>query len=248
MLRLRAAIGEGAWTRPEADVVVTDDPRAAIAVRVADCAPVLIADAPHGVVGAAHAGWRGTVAARRRRRRPGNAARRSDPTSRSGRRHRPVPWPVLRRSRAGGCGGISRSGSPAGCARALVHFRTRRSFQLDLWRANRNQLEAAGVPASQIHVAGLCTKIVSGRVPLVSRGERAGWPDGWHRQVVAEGLRPCSSAASRSVRYVLGLLQLLFGFVHPEIRQPVSFLVELAADVFEPDFVRTAPTSSRART
>ena len=30
-------------------------------------------------------------------------------------------------------------------------------FQLDLPGANRDQLAAAGVPASQIHVAGLCT-------------------------------------------------------------------------------------------
>jgi copper oxidase (laccase) domain-containing protein len=30
-------------------------------------------------------------------------------------------------------------------------------LQLDLWRANRDQLIAAGVPDSSIHVAGLCT-------------------------------------------------------------------------------------------
>src|SRR6266540_1129856 len=50
------------WTRPQADIVVTDDPDVAIAVRVADCAPVLLHDPVNHAVGAAHAGWRGTAA------------------------------------------------------------------------------------------------------------------------------------------------------------------------------------------
>jgi YfiH family protein len=48
--------------RPTADALVTDRPGQAIGVLTADCAPVLFADARAGVVGAAHAGWRGAVA------------------------------------------------------------------------------------------------------------------------------------------------------------------------------------------
>ncbi len=49
----------GADRRPRADAIVTATPGLAVGVLTADCAPVLCADAQAGVVGAAHAGWRG---------------------------------------------------------------------------------------------------------------------------------------------------------------------------------------------
>jgi YfiH family protein len=45
--------------RPRADAIVTRTRGLAIGVTTADCGPVLFADAQAGVVGAAHAGWRG---------------------------------------------------------------------------------------------------------------------------------------------------------------------------------------------
>lgn len=47
---------------PRADAAVTNRPAIALAIVTADCAPVLFADAQAGVIGAAHAGWRGAVA------------------------------------------------------------------------------------------------------------------------------------------------------------------------------------------
>jgi YfiH family protein len=44
------------------DGLVTDAPRLMLAVQTADCLPVLLVDAKHKVVGAFHAGWRGTLA------------------------------------------------------------------------------------------------------------------------------------------------------------------------------------------
>lgn len=45
--------------RPEADALVTDRPGIALGILTADCAPVLFADVAAGVIGAAHAGWKG---------------------------------------------------------------------------------------------------------------------------------------------------------------------------------------------
>lgn len=56
-----AAPGWTATTRPRVDALVTDRPGQAVGVLAADCAPVLFADTEAGVVGAAHAGWRGAL-------------------------------------------------------------------------------------------------------------------------------------------------------------------------------------------
>lgn len=54
------AWAEGAG--PAADALVTATPGLGLGVITADCAPVLFADAAAGVIGAAHAGWRGAAA------------------------------------------------------------------------------------------------------------------------------------------------------------------------------------------
>ena len=48
--------------RPHADALVTDRPGILLGILTADCAPVLLADAQAGVIGAAHAGWKGAIA------------------------------------------------------------------------------------------------------------------------------------------------------------------------------------------
>ena len=47
--------------KPRADALVTATPGLALSVLTADCQPVLFADADAGVIGAAHAGWRGAL-------------------------------------------------------------------------------------------------------------------------------------------------------------------------------------------
>lgn len=46
---------------PKADAMVTDQPGLALGILTADCAPVLLADAKAGIIGAAHAGWQGAL-------------------------------------------------------------------------------------------------------------------------------------------------------------------------------------------
>jgi polyphenol oxidase len=50
-------IGNG----PQADAMVTDKPGLTLGILTADCAPVLLADGEVGVIGAAHAGWKGAL-------------------------------------------------------------------------------------------------------------------------------------------------------------------------------------------
>ncbi len=57
------AVCDGPWeSRPVADALVTARPGLLLGVVTADCGPVLFADTRAGIVGAAHAGWRGAVA------------------------------------------------------------------------------------------------------------------------------------------------------------------------------------------
>lgn len=46
---------------PEADAMVTTQPGIALGILTADCVPLLLADEQAGVVGAAHAGWKGAL-------------------------------------------------------------------------------------------------------------------------------------------------------------------------------------------
>lgn len=59
------AVPAGDWpddARPQADAIVTDRAGLLLGILTADCAPVLLADEDAGVVGAAHAGWKGALA------------------------------------------------------------------------------------------------------------------------------------------------------------------------------------------
>ena len=58
-----AIVVDAAFTgeRPRVDGIVTAQPGLAVGIVTADCGPILFADAKNGVVGAAHAGWRGAL-------------------------------------------------------------------------------------------------------------------------------------------------------------------------------------------
>ena len=59
-----ALLVETPWTpetQPKADAMVTRTPGLALGALAADCTPVLFVDAAAGVIGAAHAGWKGAL-------------------------------------------------------------------------------------------------------------------------------------------------------------------------------------------
>lgn len=56
-----AQISAATTDRPKADAMVTDQKGIALGILTADCQPVLFADHEAGVIGAAHAGWKGAL-------------------------------------------------------------------------------------------------------------------------------------------------------------------------------------------
>ena len=141
-----------------ADVVVTDRPGLPVAVLTADCLPIVILD-PGGAgaparVAVVHAGWRGTVQAVARAavealiRAGGDAQSFLAAIGPSiGPCCYEVDWPVIQRLDAGFPGLWPAWVKPGGPGH----------WMLDLWRANRDQLVAAGVRAGRIENLGLCT-------------------------------------------------------------------------------------------
>jgi YfiH family protein len=150
------------WSRPQADAVISDDPSVALVVRVADCAPILIADRRLGVVAAVHAGWRSTM--QRIAVAAGDAL--ADAYGSSADDLVIAIGPSL-----GACCGemgeevveaFRREGHHQAALDAWFERAPGRRPHFDLWRANRDQLVQAGVPAGAIHVSGLCTRTHAG--------------------------------------------------------------------------------------
>jgi YfiH family protein len=144
-------------TPPEADILVSDDPEVALAVRAADCVPLLMADRGTGAVAAVHAGWRGTSA--RAVVSALNAMEREFGT-------RPQNVVAAIGPSIGPCcyqvgSDLVDAFAAAGHERYLIDrwFSTppRSPLRLNVAGANGDQLILAGVPPEQIYDVGLCT-------------------------------------------------------------------------------------------
>lgn len=149
---------------PEADVFVSDNARIAVAIRAADCVPLLMADRSRGVVAAVHAGWRGTAA------RAAVAA--LDGLAREF-GTQPAEIVAAIGPSIGPCcyevgSELVDAFAAAGHERHLIDrwfaapapprgSRERPRLRLDVAGATRDQLLLAGVPEEQIHLSGLCT-------------------------------------------------------------------------------------------
>jgi YfiH family protein len=145
------------WPRPVADILLTDDPAAAVAVRTADCVPILMAEETGRAVAAVHAGWRGLA-----RRTPITAV--AAMLERYG--VRPERLIAAIGPAIGPCcyqvgGDVRQAFLDAGHHSALVERwfapQTGGRFLLDMWAATREQLEGAGMQPVRIHSVDLCT-------------------------------------------------------------------------------------------
>jgi YfiH family protein len=177
----------------DGDALVSDDPSVALAVRVADCAPILLADTDTNAVGAVHAGWRGTAAGivtatvktmgDRFGTKAGNLV--------------VAIGPAIGRCCYDVGPELVDAFAAHGHARDLIDrwFLSppprrgesgRATLRLDLAGANRDQLLLAGVPEHRVYVSGLCTAmhldvLTSFRAEKEHAGRLAGVIRGGHR-------------------------------------------------------------------
>lgn len=139
---------------PECDGLLTDRPGVALGIRTADCVPLFFVDRTRRVIGAAHAGWRGTalgIAARmvatlteRFSSRPDDILAVIGPAI--GPCCYEVDIPVFE----------AFSAMP-GAVQFLRPCREKGRWMLDLALANRLQIREAGVPSGNVYTSGLCT-------------------------------------------------------------------------------------------
>ena len=162
-IRGGSALPEG---RPDADALVSNDQRMAIAVRAADCVPLLLADRRTGAVAAVHTGWRGTAA--------GVAVAAIEAMSRDFGVH-PQHLVAAIGPSIGPCcyevgselvDAFAAAGHPRHFIDRWFAIRSKGAgvrgkaagiLVLDLPGANRDQLVLAGVPEDQVFLSGLCT-------------------------------------------------------------------------------------------
>ncbi len=124
------------------DALLENTPGAVVAVKTADCVPLLLVDPHHRAVAAVHAGWRGAVAGIAQR---AVAALGTQFGSRAGDLHAAI-GPAI--------GNCCYEVGPEVAAQFGVDGRA----HIDLVEEVRRQLKAAGVDGRRIYVSSLCTK------------------------------------------------------------------------------------------
>jgi YfiH family protein len=123
------------------DALLENFPGSVVAVKTADCIPILLADERRRAVAAVHAGWRGTV---------GRIARQAVEAMRA----RFGSDPADLHAAIGP--GIGKCCYEVG-AEVATRFGEQDRGHIDLAAANRLQLGAVGVPVERIYLANLCT-------------------------------------------------------------------------------------------
>ncbi|HEY4787214.1 MAG TPA: peptidoglycan editing factor PgeF [Bacteroidales bacterium] len=152
--------GAGAFSRddalPSTDAMISNERGLCLFVMGADCVPILFFDPVKRVIGAAHAGWRGTV----KKIAVATVQKMEEEYGCS-----PVDICVAIGPSIGPCcyriGGevIDEVLHSFGTTEGLISFDNQESLPiLDLWTTNKFQLREIGVPDRNIEIAGICTQ------------------------------------------------------------------------------------------
>jgi YfiH family protein len=146
----KKALGETVYC----DALTTRTPRILLGVKTADCVPVLLADARTRACAAVHAGWRGTLASIVTRTLERMAA---EFGTQAGDVSAAIGPAALACCYEVGTDVIQAFKDEFPAADSLFKATRDGHALVDLHRANREQLTAAGVPFEQIYSAPLCT-------------------------------------------------------------------------------------------
>jgi YfiH family protein len=139
---------------PECDGLITDRPGVALGVRTADCVPIFFVDRTRRVIGAAHAGWRGTAL---------GIAARMVATLAERFSSRPEDIQAVIGPAIGPCcyevdaPVLAAFSAIPGSGRFFRPCREEGRWMVDLALANRLRIRQAGVPSENIYASGLCT-------------------------------------------------------------------------------------------
>lgn len=134
------------------DALVSDCPGVCLCISTADCIPVLCYDTKHKVIAAIHAGWRGTVARIVEK----TLERMSELYGTEGEDVRACIGPGISLEAFEVGEEVYEAFKTAGFDMERIARRYAK-WHIDLWEANRIQLLAKGVKASNVELAGICT-------------------------------------------------------------------------------------------
>jgi YfiH family protein len=154
--RIRILDGDGPLPEelPECDGLISDRPGVALGIRTADCVPLFFVDRVRRVIGAAHAGWRGTAL--------GIAARMVATLTERFSSHSEDLLALIGPAIGPCCYQVDTPVFEAfaampGADLFLRPCPEKGRWMLDLALANRIQIREAGVPSENIYTSGLCT-------------------------------------------------------------------------------------------
>jgi YfiH family protein len=148
---------------PDCDGLMTRAADCVIAVRTADCVPIVVSDAARPWLGAVHAGWRGTLA--------GILSGLLNRAISEG--SRPTDLHLWIGPHIHACHyEVGQQLSEQFCAAFGEQTIGPRSRHLSLLEANLTQAARAGVPLANIHSSGLCTYEEKNNLPSYRRDGR----------------------------------------------------------------------------